>query len=432
MRVVLVVMPFVGHVTPMRAIAAELVLRGHEVIVSTGTRFVESFSSVGATVVPWRHTPDFDDRDLGASFPSLGETRGIRRLIANLEHVFVGTAAAQYADLMDIWRTSPWDLLVSETTVLGAPLARESTGAPWTSIAITALSLAASGRPPPGLGLAPGLGPGPRQLRDAALRVLGRAVMAGPQRVWGRMRAEVGSTRADPRFDSASFSPELVLATGVPELDFAPLRRPPHVRFVGRLALPLGIAAGHATPHRLPEWWPELLAETRPIVHVTQGTLNVDPEELIHPSLAALAGEDLFVVVSTGRSEIDRLDFEVPGNARVAAFLPHELLLPRTSIMITNGGWGGTLVGLAHGVPLVVAGGELDKPETAARVAHSGAGVNLRTGRPSAARIAAAVGRIQGDARYRERAGFLARELDRHGGTSRAAGLLERHAASVG
>jgi UDP:flavonoid glycosyltransferase YjiC (YdhE family) len=46
---------------------------------------------------------------------------------------------------------------------------------------------------------------------------------------------------------------------------------------------------------------------------------------------------------------------------------------------------------LRAGVPLVVAGVTEEKPEVAARVAWSGTGINLRSGRPTARRLRAAV-----------------------------------------
>lgn len=49
----------------------------------------------------------------------------------------------------------------------------------------------------------------------------------------------------------------------------------------------------------------------------------------------------------------------------MAPFLPHDLLLPFVDVMVTNGGWGGVLGAVQAGVPLVVAGGSLDKPEVA-------------------------------------------------------------------
>jgi hypothetical protein len=52
-------------------------------------------------------------------------------------------------------------------------------------------------------------------------------------------------------------------------------------------------------------------------------------------------------------------------------------------VMVTNGGYGGVQMALSYGVPLVVAGASEDKPEVGARVAWSGAGLNLKTGKPS-------------------------------------------------
>ena len=68
---------------------------------------------------------------------------------------------------------------------------------------------------------------------------------------------------------------------------------------------------------------------------------------------------------------------------------PTTCLLPHVDAMVTNGGYGGVQQALAHGVPLVVAGDSEDKPEVAARVQWSGAGINLHTGRPSPAMVAA-------------------------------------------
>ena len=121
----------------------------------------------------------------------------------------------------------------------------------------------------------------------------------------------------------------------------------------------------------------------RSIVLVTQGTFNTDEAELIAPTVDALAGMDLAVVVATGRPGVTSLNRPVAGNVYVHDWLPFDQLLPAASCLVTNGGWGGTLAALSHGVPLVVAGSDLDKPEVAARVAWTGAGINLRTGQPT-------------------------------------------------
>jgi UDP:flavonoid glycosyltransferase YjiC (YdhE family) len=115
----------------------------------------------------------------------------------------------------------------------------------------------------------------------------------------------------------------------------------------------------------------------------------------------------------------------LPPNVRTADFLPFADALPLVDVVVSNGGWGGVLEALSHGIPLIVAGGDLDKPEIAARVAWSGAGIDLGTGHPSARKIARALGRITRDPGYRERARAIATELAALGGASRACELIE-------
>jgi UDP:flavonoid glycosyltransferase YjiC (YdhE family) len=82
--------------------------------------------------------------------------------------------------------------------------------------------------------------------------------------------------------------------------------------------------------------------------------------------------------------------------------------------MVTNGGFGGVQAALAAGVPLVVAGGTEDKPEVAARVAWSGAGVDLRTGTPDAAALRRAVDAVLADPSYRAAARRIAADAASH------------------
>lgn len=80
---------------------------------------------------------------------------------------------------------------------------------------------------------------------------------------------------------------------------------------------------------------------------------------------------------------------------------------------------------LAAGVPLVVAGGDIDKPAIAAWVARAGAGINLRTGRPKQESVAAAVGEILADPAYAQRARQIGTELATLGGAQKSVELLE-------
>ena len=113
-------------------------------------------------------------------------------------------------------------------------------------------------------------------------------------------------------------------------------------------------------------------------MHVTQGTIdNADLGRLVEPTIEALGGEDVIVVITTGGRDASRLKVTLPMNTFVTEHIPHDLLLPKVDVMVTNGGYGAVQRALSTGVPLVVAGNTEDKPEVAARVAWTGAGINL-------------------------------------------------------
>jgi UDP:flavonoid glycosyltransferase YjiC (YdhE family) len=164
----------------------------------------------------------------------------------------------------------------------------------------------------------------------------------------------------------------------------------------------------------------------KPVVHVTQGTVANETPQLIAPALAGLAGEDVLVVLTTGGRPIESLGLgTLPANARIGTFLSYPELLPKTSVMLTNGGYGGVQMALSHGVPLVVAGTSEDKPEVAARVAWSGAGINLKTATPTPEQVRRAVRAVLDDPRYRSRARDLAAEYARHDAVARGVELIE-------
>jgi UDP:flavonoid glycosyltransferase YjiC (YdhE family) len=193
----------------------------------------------------------------------------------------------------------------------------------------------------------------------------------------------------------------------VPSFEYPRSDLPSNVRFFGPLTPP--VKSGWQPP----EWWGDLDG-SRPVVHVSQGTVaNVDFGELVGPTLDALADEPVLVVVATGRTAgraVGTLP-TLPVNARSAEFLPYSELMPKVSAFVTNGGYGGLHEALRHGVPIVVAGDTEDKLETSARVAWSGVGVNLRTGHPTSQAIHAAVRTVLDEPSYREAAARIGRDI---------------------
>lgn len=417
-RFLLSAMPFTGHINPVRAVAAALVARGHDVRVYSGEAFRGPVESSGARLVPWHHAPDFDENNLAATFPRLLGKKGLGQLLINVEDVFIDTSSAQVEDLRTEWLREPWDAIAGDDVSIGAALYAAKNGGPWATISITPLNLAGTQGPPSGMGLWPGANPFTKA-RDATLRAIAPLLARSLTKAIARSEKSIGLPPRGLTMEQVTFSRQLIVASGSPLLDFERTDRPDFLHFVGELRTPRP-----ASP-ALPAWWSDL--DDRRVVHVTQGTQNIDATDLIVPTLEALADrDDLLVAVTTGVPGEDELPFPVPANTRVAGFLPYGDLLPRVDVAVTNGGWGGTLAMLTHDIPLVIAGGDLDKPEIASRVAWTGAAVDLKTGTPTAAQVAAGLDTVTTDPSYQDAAARVGAQLRSLGGAAQAAELLEQ------
>jgi UDP:flavonoid glycosyltransferase YjiC (YdhE family) len=231
-----------------------------------------------------------------------------------------------------------------------------------TFFGISALTAMSRDTAPFGLGLPPAsaaLGHlRNRVLKWAFTHLLFRDVNA----YYDRMRARVGLPPSRRGLLDDALVADLYLQGTTPAFEYPRTDLPPQVHFIGPFVPEPG---RDFVP---PAWWDELLAHRRPAVHVTQGTQQTDPEQLLIPTLRALAEEDVLVLATTGGkpAESVRLD-PLPANVRLERFIPHAHLLPHVDAMVTNGGYGGVQTALGHGVPLVAAGRTEEKPEVCAR-----------------------------------------------------------------
>lgn len=423
-RVLVCAVPLIGHVAPLLALARALTARGHDVHFYTGSRFRDRVEAAGARFETMSAALDPDGRPLEEFLPELRALTGLANLRYALKHFFIDSGGGQLTDLRRIVPRLRPDVVVVDAAFRGAALLCElGEGPPWVAVGVMPLMLSSRDTAPfgPGLLLVPGrLG----RLRNVVLRRAARVLMRDVIRYADAQRSRLGlPPRHELVFDSA-LSPYLYLQTGVPALEYPRSDLPPQVHFVGLMSEPPSVAT-----RDLPPWWGEVVHSGRPVVHVTQGTVSTDPQELLIPTLRALADAEVLVVATTGGSATGVLG-DLPANARAAEFVPHTALLPHVSVMVTNGGYGGVLGALGHAVPLVVGGSTQDKPEVASRVQFAGAGINLRAGRPTEADIRQAVDRVLTDPRFRRGAEAVAADLARHGGAGAAADLVEAVAVS--
>jgi MGT family glycosyltransferase len=418
--------PAAGHVTPGLPLARSLVERGHEVFWYTGQHFRSTVESTGAVYVPMRANRDFDHARIDDEFPGRAQLQGLAQLKFDMMHLFIDAAHGCVVDLEAFLAQQPIDVLVNDVGCLGIPMLSERTGIPCATYGMSILPMPSRDTAPFGLSLAPSSTPLGR-LRNHTLNWAMENVLF--KQVGQHFRATRASLGLPVRRDQGFFAaagnaPYLYLQGGLESFEYPRSDLPPTLHFCGPF---VPDASGDFTP---PAWWPELQA-AQAVVHVTQGTFTTGSEDLIVPTLRALADEDVLVIATTGGKPVDSIALNVlPANARVERFIPHAQLLRHVHVMITNAGYGGVQAALAHGVPLIAAGTTEDKPEVARRIAWSGVGIDLRTRRPTAEQIRNAVREVLTDGSYRARARSMQREIAAAPATARAVALLEQLAAT--
>lgn len=412
-RYLLASTPLGGHVAPLIAVGRHLVAQGHQVTLISGSRFERAATAAGLQLIALHGSADYDEHDLSTYLPDADRHRGVGLSQYQVQQTFIRPIPDQWRTLREALESDPPDAVVVDCMfagVLPLLLRPRTERPPVVALGISPLPQRSRNTAPYNMALRPSWS-GPGILRNRLLNtVAARLLFAPTQRLAERLVAEAAGQPLPADFPfvlDLSRVFDRFLQLGPAEFEYPLSDLAPQVRFVG----PVETSGSWDTP--LPVWWREL-NDGRPIVHVTQGTLaNASFDTLIRPAVDGLADLDAHVVVSTGGAPVDALG-TMPANVRAAEFLPYDILLPRTDVLVTNGGFGTTLLALADGVPLVVAPGAEDKPEVAARVDFFEVGVNLRTGSPTPDAVATAVRRVLHDDGFSARARAMALAIARY------------------
>jgi len=417
--IIIASVPIHGHVTPLLGVARHFVARGDRVRFITGARFADAVTATGASHVPLPADADFDDRiDFGEQFPGRAALKGAKALVFDIEHIFVRPARLQHDAVMAAHAADPADAVLTDPAFAGgAPLLGHPRGQRPAVVVggVLPLSLGSRDTAPYGLGLPPAKWF--NRTRNAALAVLTKPIFRGATRMANDMYRDLHGTELPyPILDWSGHADAVVQFT-VPAFEYPRSDAPATLHFAGPIS-----ATGSRAPR--PSWWGDL-DSGRPVVHVTQGTIaNKDFGQLVAPTLEALAGDDVLVVVTTGGRRLDTLP-PLPPNARAAEYLGYDELLPRTAVFVTNGGYGGVQYALRYGVPIVATGGKEDKPEVGGRVVWSGVGQRIRREQPSPRALRRAIHEVLRDPRYRDASRRIAADMAASPGLDGLAAIVD-------
>ena len=104
--------PIRGHITPMLAVAAGLVRRGHSVRFLTGSRYRDQVTATGAEFAALPAEADYDDTQLDAAFPGRVGLKGPAGIRYDIQEIFVRPGRFQFAALQTLIENGPADAVI--------------------------------------------------------------------------------------------------------------------------------------------------------------------------------------------------------------------------------------------------------------------------------------------------------------------------------
>jgi UDP:flavonoid glycosyltransferase YjiC (YdhE family) len=382
-----------GSLYPAVPLALELARRGHEITVLCEPASRPMFEGLGLAFRPCRaltrHLHTFN-RDEHAD----------RR--AALGAWYAGCVRSLYEDTSNELRREDYDAALIDPLEPGADFAAEAAGVPFISYVHW-------------------------RMRETGLdtwfwfRIWDRMSSGAASFVdwWNAQRALVGlgpEPRPPEQHVWYRTSPDLTLILGLPELAADDVLLPPSALRVG----PTNWDPPLEQP--LPDWV-ETLGRERPAMLAAISTVGDGDGELVRGVAAVARTENVDVVLTAAdSSEVPSL----PSNVRVTPFIPHGVLLPRLSAVVSHAGNGIVTRAACAGVPLLLIPGGKDQPEVARGAAAAGIAIVLERERADAERTREAIRTLLGQTRYRLRAQEVARRAKAYDAASVAADATER------
>jgi MGT family glycosyltransferase len=405
-KVLFATVPADGHVAPLTGLAVYLQSIGCDVRWYTSTHYQQKIEKLGIPFYPLVKAFDLAAKNIHELFADRDNHKGIvAKLNYDIINAFVKRGPEYFEDIKAIYMDFPFDVMIADVANTAIPLVKEVMNVPVIAAGIIPLAESSADLPPVGLGMTPSnsaIG----KLKEKALRFMAdKFLFARSTRALKDMLAGYGIDCPDTNlFDVLVKKSSVVLQSGTPSFEYKRSDIGHNIHFVGPL-LPY-------SDNKAPEWYSEKLARYDKVILVTQGTVEKDVEKLIVPTLEAFKETNCLVIVTTGGSNTKELRDRFPyHNVIIEDFIPFDSIMPYVDVYVTNGGYGGVLLGIQNGLPMVVAGVHEGKSEICARVGYFRLGINLRTEKPSARQIRKSVEEVLSNDDYQHHTRRLAREF---------------------
>ncbi len=407
-------LPWTGHLNPFSALAGDLAERGHEIVFFNVADFGDQvrrrgfqFEAFGEREYP-AGTFAGQSREMSRLDGLEASRAALRILTAQAEALFASAPQIIDSARLDLWIVDHMDYAAA---TLAARMRR-----PFVSVIVGLMRHQEDGVP--GFSGEPYTSDPEALARDRSFNEQLLATSKPFRDFLGeyRVRAGMGPFRFDDLWS------DLAQITQQPaEFEFPRRELPACFHFTGPFT---------RAPDRPPAPFPWDRLNGKPLIYASFGTTQNRHRHLFDSVVKATDGLDAQVVVSLGGAEASEFSNLAGGNCLVVPFAPQREILERAALMITHAGMNSTLECLAAGVPMVAVPIAHDQHGVSARIEWTGTGVRIPAAVCEPVRLREAVETVLGAASFRESAAKFRRIIAEDDGLRRAAGIIEKVAAT--
>jgi UDP:flavonoid glycosyltransferase YjiC (YdhE family) len=398
--------PADGHFNPLTGLAVHLKNIGCDVRWYSSTAYESKIKALDIPFYPFKKAMELTLENLDHHFPERKEIKNtIRKLNFDMVNFFILRSTEYYADIKEIHESFAFDVLIADVTFTGIPFVKDIMKIPVLTVGVLPIVETSKDLAPSGLGLTPATSFFGRRKQDL-LRFLADKILFGKtNKLMRSILAAHGIHTTRNVFDLISEKSTLLLQSGSPGFEYKRSDLSKNIRFIGAL-LP------HGKKRQQIPWYDKRVAQYRKIVLVTQGTAEKDISKLLMPTLDAFKNTDVLVIATTGGAGTAELRTKFPQhNFIIEDFIPFNEVMPYCHAYVTNGGYGGVMLGINNNLPMVVAGVHEGKNEINARIGYFELGVNLRTEFPKPAQVRSGVEAVIANKSFRKNVAMLKDEL---------------------
>ncbi|WP_373526102.1 glycosyltransferase [Nostoc sp.] len=405
-----------GHITPMIALGCELQKRGHKVTFFQVPDAQQKVLSAGLNCHLIGES-EFPIGSMSQRYAELGKLSGLSAVRYSIQFM-QQVAAMNLRELPHIIKVAGVDALLVDQVARGCESVAEYLSIPFISVCNALLFNRETNIPP----LFTNWSYKPSWL--AYLRnQMGYSLISYLSQPFQNLVNEYRQQWKLPLYSSPNdyYSKLAQLSQQPAEFEFPRQHLPQCFHFTGPFI---------NSASREPVYFPFEKLTGQPLIYASMGTLQNRQMEIFKCIAEACVGLDTQLVISLGGALSPELLPSLPGEPLVVKYAPQLELLKKASLTITHAGLNTTLESLANRVPMVAIPITNDQPGVAARLAWTGAGEVVPLAKLNVSNLRNAIKRVLKEDSYKQNAVRLQEAINRGGGVSRAADIVEQVVAT--